>query len=177
MLQGKSMFDPLLTGGRNYELPTNTNDIERMQKELASKQQNLQQLRQQFTAEQMQQQPPQPQQSQTPVWDEINAIMEGLSDQEFNYVAGNEEFQASQNEITNILQSEYLRLMRPLVEQSQAGKDALDRHLTLVKRLKKTAARAVEDELALFNEYRKNYAHISFEEFMKMKRQSQQPTE
>jgi hypothetical protein len=68
------------------------------------------------------------------------------------------------------LQSEYLRLMRPLVEQSQAGKDALDRHLTLVKRLRKTATKAVENELALFNEYRRNYSHISFEEFMKMKR-------
>lgn len=169
-MQGKSMFDPLLTGGRNYELPTNTGDIERMQKELTAKQQNLQQLRQQIAGEQMQQQQQQQQRSQTPVWDEINAIMEGLSDQEFNYLANNEEFQASQSEITNILQSEYLRLMRPLVEQTQAGKDALDRHLTLVKRLKKTAARAVEDELALFNEYRKNYAHISFEDFMKMKR-------
>lgn len=170
MMQGKSMFDPLLMGGRNYELPTNTNDLEKMQQDLMSKQQNLQQLRQQITGEQMQQQTPQQPRSQTPVWDEINAIMEGLSDQEFNYIAGNEEFQTSQNEITNILQSEHLRLMRPLVEQSQAGKDALDRHLTLVKRLRKTATKAVEDELALFNEYRRNYSHISFEEFMKMKR-------
>lgn len=167
MIQTNSMFgDPLLMGNRVYD--NANNDIQRIQQELEAKKQLLDQTKTQV----IQQQQVATQQSQTPVWDEINAIMESLGEQEFNYMTNNEEFVASQNEITNILQNEYLRLMRPLVEQSKAGKDALDRHLTLVKRLKKSASKVVEDELALFSEYRKNYAHISFDEYMRMKREN-----
>ena len=161
-----AMFDPLL-GGRSYELPTQ--EIDTLQQEINAKRAKLEQMRQQLNAEPPQQQPTAPK-SASPIWDEISAIMEGLSEQEFNYIATNEEFEASQSEITNLMQAEYLRMMRPLVEQSQAGRDALERHLTLVKRLRKSASKAVDDEIALFTEYRKNYAHLTFDEFLKIRR-------
>ena len=166
MQNAKTMFDPLLSG-RSYELPTQEIDI--LQQEINAKRAKLEQMRQQLIAEPPQQQAPAPK-STSPIWDEITSIMDGLSEQEFNYIATNEEFEASQSEITNLIQAEYLRMMRPIVEQSQAGRDALERHLTLVKRLRKSASKAVDDEIALFAEYRKNYAHLTFDEFMKIRR-------
>ena len=111
----------------------------------------------------------QPLQSKTPTWDEIDKIMDGLTDSQKSYLNENQEFVESYNEVANILQREYLRVMRPLVEQTKDGKDALDKHLTLIKRLKKSALQADEAERSLMNEYITKYSHLTWKEFMAMK--------
>jgi len=112
----------------------------------------------------------QPQQSKTPTWDEIDKIMDGLTDSQKNYLNENQEFVDSYNEVAGILQREYLRVMRPLVEQTKDGKDALDKHLTLIKRLKKSALQADEAERSLMNEYITKYSNMTWQEFMEMKK-------
>lgn len=113
---------------------------------------------------------PQAQVSHTPVWDEIDAIVNTMSDKEFEIVTNNDEFKASQDIINSILQAKYLAMMKPMVEQSKEGKDALDNHLTLVKRLKKTASKEVDNEIAEFNEYKEKYANMTYADYLKMKR-------
>ena len=136
-----------------------------MQDELAKKQQMLQQSRQQL------QQPPQsPPKSQTPVWDEIDSLMQSMPDAEFARVSSNDEYIESERRITALLQSMQVRLLRPHIEASKEGKEALDYHLTLVRRLKNAASKEMDDELAEMREYKEKYADMPFAEYQKMKR-------
>ena len=59
--------------------------------------------------------------------------------------------------------------MRPIVEQTKDGKDALEKHLTLIKRLKKSAIQAEEKKSALWEEYITKYSNMSWNEFTAMK--------
>lgn len=113
----------------------------------------------------------QPQQSKTPTWDEIDKIMDSLTDTQKNYLNQNQDFVESYQDVANILQREELRIIRPLVEQTKDGKEALDRHLALIKKLKKSAMQAEEEKTALWNEYMTNYSDMTFKDFMTMKKQ------
>ena len=113
--------------------------------------------------QQIAQQPTQQQQkSQSPVWDEVDSLWDSLTDKEREIIASTEEFQESSNHITMIL---------PVVEQSQAGKDALDNHLTLLKRLRKSAQKEADAELDDFKEYKEKYSDMPYAEYLKMKRE------
>lgn len=148
-------YDPLLGGQPAYDLP----QIEEEQKKIAERMEQLKRSRVQPAS-----------QPQAPVWDEIDAIVSGMSDQELDLMNANEEYRESSSAVQAILQREYLRIMRPIVESTKDGKDALDRHLTLIKRLRKSAKEAVNRKYSLMDEYLERYSHLTFDEFMKMKR-------
>lgn len=150
--------DPLL-GGRNY-----TSSIEMMERELAAKQAQLAQYKQQLVQ--------QPQQSQTPVWDEIDSIIQSMTDKEYQIVSTNDEWIESNNRVLALIQSAQLQMLRPIIEQSKEGKDALDNHLTITKRVKKSASMEVDSELNDFQEYKSKYSHMSYDEYQKMKRET-----
>ena len=92
---------------------SNPSDLDLEIIRLQQAQQQLEQKRQQLQQVQIQ-----PQQSQSPVWDEIDRITSELSESEFSMLNENEEFQKSQNLVMNILQQEYMKIMRPIVERS-----------------------------------------------------------
>ena len=144
--------DPLLHPS-SYSLPELEREQEAMQQKIA-------QLRQRGY---------QAKQPQAPTWDEIDRITSSLSDKEFNYLQGNAEFQESNATIQSILQREYLRIMRPIVENTPDGKDALDKHLTLLKRLIKSVKDEADRKDALMNEYITQYSDMSWKEFIEMK--------
>ena len=159
--------DPLLGGQNGYnDIDSQLQEMQRLQDELAKKQQMLQLSRQQ-----MQQPPQSPPKSQSPVWDEIDTLMQGLSEQEFERMTANEEFKRSQETITAILQAVQIRMIRPHVEASKEGKEALDYHLTLVKRLRNAVSKEVDDELAEMREYKAQYADMPYADYIKMKRE------
>lgn len=159
--------DPLLAT-RDYS--SQFQAIEDMQRELEKKKAAIVQAK-----AQLEQQQAQPQQSRTPIWDEIDSICRGMSEKEFNIVSENAEFRESNEFIATLIQQAQLEMLRPIIENSKEGKDALDRHLTLVKRLKKSASKEVDDELNDFKEYREKYAHMTYEEYLNMKREQAKP--
>ena len=61
-------------------------------------------------------------QSRNPVWDEIDKLVSEMSDSEFEMVNNNPEYQQSYQKVMAILNREYMRVMRPLVEGSKDGK-------------------------------------------------------
>lgn len=152
--------DPVL-GTRDYS--AQTNEIDAMQRELAEKMNRLQHLKIQAQ---------QPQQSQTPVWDEIDSIMQGMSEKEFEIISNNEEWIESNNRVLALIQATQLQMLRPVIEASKEGKDALDNHLTITKRIKKSASREVDEELNDFKEYREKYSDMPYSEYLKMKRET-----
>lgn len=112
----------------------------------------------------------QPQQSKTPTWDEIDKIMDGLTDSQKNFMNQDKEFVDSYQNVANILQREELRIIRPLVEQTKDGKEALDKHLSLIKKLKKSALQEEEQSMALWREYTTKYSNMTWQEFLDMKK-------
>lgn len=145
--------DPLLHSG-NY-------DVGAMEKEQEEMRAKIEQLRN--SGYRAQRQP------QAPVWDEIDRITTSLSDKEFRFLQGNSEFQESSAAIQGILQREYMRIMRPVVEGTKDGKDALEKHLTLLKRLVKSVKDEADRKDALLNEYITKYSHLTWKQFMEMK--------
>lgn len=150
--------DPILGGQQSF----NTSEQLNQMNEWAQKFTELQKQKNSFNM--------QPQQSKTPTWDEIDKIMDGLTDSQKNYLNQNEEFMESYKEVADILQREELRIIRPLVEQTKDGKEALDKHLALIKKLRKGAMQAEEEKTALWNEYMTNYSDMTFKDFMTMKK-------
>lgn len=163
--------DPLLNPGRSYDLNGQLDEINRLQAMIQEKQQFLQNAKEQVTRQQQVQ--AHSQKSQTPIWDEIDSITQSMSDKEFEIISNNEEFIESNNNILTILQGAYMEMMRPVVERSQKGKDALESHLTLIKRLKKTASKEVDKEISDFKEYTEKYSDMPYAEYIKMKKEKQ----
>lgn len=144
--------DPLLQS-RHYNIPELEKEQEAMQQKIAELKHNG------YRA----------QQPQAPTWDEIDRITSSLSDKEFRFLQNNQEFQESSSIINGILQREYMRIMRPVVEGTKDGKDALDKHLTLLKRLVKSVKDEADQRDALLNEYITQYSDMTWQQFIDMK--------
>lgn len=151
--------DPLLGGSAVSPV-----DYDQRIAELEQMKQKLETQRQQMHGA-----PQQRPQAQSPIWDEIEKLTADFSDREFAIVNQDEEFQASQQAIMAILQREQLRLMRPIVESTKDGKEALENHLALIKQLKKKATKEVDRNMELFTEYTQHYSKMTFDEFLQMK--------
>lgn len=152
--------DPTLNPGNNFDARIS---------ELQQMQQNLELQKRMY--EQQVSQPSNEQRSQSPVWDEVDSIWDSMTDKEKELIASNEEFMESSNHISMLLNEQYLAMMRPVVEQSKVGKDALDNHLTLLKRLRKSAQKEVDAEMDDFKEYKEKYSDMPYSEYQKMKRE------
>lgn len=90
----------------------------------------------------------------TPIWDEIDNIIGGLTDSEKELLAADGEFNESNNVVLAVIQQEYMRIMKPIVESSAQGHEALQNHLSIVKRLAKKAKEQSAAELKEFREYK-----------------------
>ena len=112
-------------------------------------------------------------QSKTPIWDEIDKIVGEMSDSEIEFINSNADFANSNQTVMAILQREQLRMMRPLVENTKDGKEALENHLALVKRLKKEAVNESDKAMNMFKEYTEKYSDMPYSEYLKMKRKKE----
>lgn len=148
--------------GRSAAQNVTIQDLDAAQEELARKMENLRSMQQ---ASRMQQE-----QSKTPIWDEIDGLIASMSEKELQFLSNAEEFQASNERVMGVLNREYLRIMRPIVEGTKDGKEALEAHLALVKRLKKDAADEVNRKYALLDEYMEKGGDMTLNEFINLKK-------
>lgn len=152
--------DPLLGNASPYA--ATHNDYDAKIAELQAMQQRLEQQKQQSNYSKNL--------NSSPIWDEIEKITSELSDREFELINNSKEYQESQSAVMTILNREYMRLMRPIVESTTDGQNALKTHLELLKRLRKDATREVDKNIELFNEYTQHYSDMTYSEFLKMKK-------
>lgn len=144
--------DPIL----NY--PNMDSPIQMGNDDLARKIAELQQRRGAITM--------QAQQSPTPLWDEIDKIEDALTGAQKQYLMQNSEYVESLQYVTKLVQDEELRIIRPRIESTQAGQEALKNHLALMRRLKKEVSQVEEQKTAMINDYMQNYSDMTWKDYV-----------
>lgn len=110
----------------------------------------------------------QAQQSQTPLWDEIDKIEDNLTGAQRQYLMQNQEYVNSLQYVSKLVQDEELRIIRPRIESTQQGQEALKKHLSLMQRLRKEVAQAEEQKTAMLNDYMTNHSDKTWQEYLAM---------
>lgn len=111
----------------------------------------------------------QAQQSPTPLWDEIDKIEDNLTGAQRQYLMQNQEYVDSLQYVSKLVQDEELRIIRPRIESTQQGQEALKKHLSLMQRLRKEVAQAEEQKTAMLNDYMTNHSDKTWQEYLAMK--------
>ena len=153
--------DPLLGSGPDYS--AHLAELEQAQKAIEQQKQSILKL-----AQNTQNTEP-AQTSPTPIWDQIDTLTDNMTAAEFKAMQDDPSYQKSLGELMEYVAAVQLQLIRPRIEASPEGKKLLEQHLTTVKFLRKAAADNVDKRLADFEDYTKNYSHMSWEEYLKTK--------
>lgn len=153
--------DPLLGSGPDYS--AHLAELEQAQKAIEQQKQSILKLAQNT------QNPEATPASPTPIWDQIDTLTDNMTAAEFKAMQDDPSYQKSLGELMEYVGAIQLQLIRPRIEASPEGKKLLEQHLTTVKFLRKAAADNVDKRLADFEDYTKNYSHMSWEEYLKTK--------
>ena len=151
--------DPLLGSTADYQ--AHLAELENAQAIIDQKRQALMKM--------AETEPQQVAKSATPIWDEIDTITANMSKAEFQKMSEDENYQSSLNALMEYVGSIQLQMIRPRIEQSEEGKKLLEQHLTNVKFLRKAAIADADKKLSDFEDYTKNYSHMSWDEYQKTK--------
>lgn len=105
------------------------------------------------------------------IWNEIDAEVYPLSDEQKMRLAQDEEYAQNDLALQQLVQTELLNLVKGKIENSQQGKELLDNQLSIVKRLKKRIVEDTNKEMEAFRrfkEFSKSHPDITYEEFLKL---------
>ena len=152
-------IDPLLGSSNDYQ--AHLAELESMQAAIDQKRQSLLNMAQGTPQEVVK--------TTTPIWDEIDTITANMSQAEFQTMSENENYKSSLEALMAYVGAVQLQMIRPRIEQSEEGKKLLEQHLTNVKFLRKAASADVDKKLSDFEDYTKNYSHMSWDEYQKTK--------
>lgn len=109
-------------------------------------------------------------QPQKLIWDEIDAEVIPLSNEQKARLLQNPEYAEIYNELQNIVQSEILNLVKGRIESTERGRELLSKQLRIVRKLKGKIIEDTNKEMELFNrfkEYSKQNPNITYEDFIK----------
>lgn len=151
--------DPLL--GSTIDYQAHLAELENAEKVIEQKKQALMKM--------AQSEPPAEAKSATPIWDELDSLTGNMSQAEFKAMEADENYQASLDALMAYVGAVQLQMIRPRIEQSEEGKKLLEQHLTNVKFLRKAALAEADKKMSDFEDYTKNYSHMSWDEYQKTK--------
>lgn len=106
--------------------------------------------------------------SSTPLFDEIDKIEDSFTDTQRQFLAQNAEYMESLQYVSKLVQDEELKILRPRIENTERGKDALKHHLSIVQKLKKEIAKEEERKNALLNDYLTNHPDMAYKDYLVM---------
>ena len=104
------------------------------------------------------------------IWDEIDAEISPMSDDQKNRPVQDSEYVDTYNELQSIVQSELLNLVKSRIENTDRGKELLSKQLKIVKKLKVKIIDDTNKEMELFKkfkEYSREHPDTSYEEFIR----------
>lgn len=150
--------DPLLTSSNSINaIPNIDEQIQYLQKQ-----------RQIIEAAQQQRVPQPPKKL---IWDDIDAEISPMSNEQKTMLFQNEEYADVYNRLQIMVQSELLNLVKGRIENTEEGKELLNTQLKLVKKLKASIVDSTNREMELFKrfkEFSKQNPNITYDEFIKL---------
>ena len=96
--------------------------------------------------------------------------MSSLTDTQKARFFENEEYSEITKTLQEMVQIELLNLVKGKIENTEQGKDLLQRQLRLVKKLKTNIVEETDNEMAIFKkfkEFSKDNPELTYEEFIK----------
>ena len=104
------------------------------------------------------------------IWDRIDAEISPLSSEQKNRLLQNKEYLDTYNEIQSLVQLEILNLVKGKIENTERGRELLNRQLNIVRSIKGKIIEETNRVMELFNkfkEYSKIHPNTSYDEFLK----------
>ena len=123
-------------------------------------------------AKQLRQQAQSVQQSvpQRMIWDEIDAEINPMTDEQKARMLQDEDYVDTYTKIQDMVQAEILNLVKGRIEATPEGKELLQRQLKIVKKLKGKIIQETNREMEMFRKFRefsKTHPEVTYEEFIK----------
>lgn len=109
-------------------------------------------------------------QLQRMIWDEIDAEISPMSDEQRTRMLQNEDYVDTYTKIQDMVQAEILNLVKGRVEATPEGKELLQKQLKIVKKLKSKIIQETNREMEMFRKFRefsKTHPEVTYEEFIK----------
>lgn len=110
------------------------------------------------------------QSTQKLIWDEIDAEIRPLSEEQKFRLLQNPEYADVYSRLQGMVQNEIINLVKGRIENSQEGKDLLTAQLNLVRKLKGHIVEETNKEMEVFRkfkEYSKQHPDARYEDFIK----------
>lgn len=108
--------------------------------------------------------------TRTPIWDKIDAEMTSLTDKQKEIVFKDEDYIAVNNELSVMVQTYLLNLVKPQIEANENGRKMLEKVYDNVVLAKKKAVNETEKKLKIFEQfqlYSVKHPNTTYEEFVK----------
>lgn len=118
-------------------------------------------------------QPTQPVQQPVPqrmIWDEVDAEISPMTDEQKARMLQDEDYVDTYTKIQDMVQAEILNLVKSRIEATPEGKELLQRQLKIVKKLKGKIIQETNREMEMFRKFRefsKTHPEVTYEEFIK----------
>lgn len=112
----------------------------------------------------------QPVTAQKLIWDDIDAEIEPLTNEQKSKLLQDEDYVETYTKIQNMVNLEILSLVKGRIENTPEGKELLSHQLKVVKRLKNKIIDETNREMEMFRKFRefsKQHPEVTYEEFIK----------
>lgn len=104
------------------------------------------------------------------IWDEIDAEINPMTDEQKTRMLQDEDYVDTYTKIQDMVQAEILNLVKGRIEATPEGKELLQRQLKIVKKLKGKVIQETNREMEMFRKFRefsKTHPEVTYEEFIK----------
>ena len=104
------------------------------------------------------------------IWDEIDAEVKPMTDEQKNRLFQDEDYVDTYTKIQNMVNAEILNLVKGVIESTPEGKELLSHQLKIVKKLKNKIIDETNREMEIFKrfkEYSKQHPEVTYDEFIK----------
>lgn len=122
------------------------------------------------TLESMKQLNPQAIPNTSIIWNEIDAEVKVLSNEQLQKLFENEDYVRTYTRIQELVSAEILNLVKPRIESTPEGKQLLQEQLKLVRKMKPKIVEDSNREVELFRRFRefsKTNPEVTYDEFLK----------
>ena len=104
------------------------------------------------------------------IWDDIDAEIEPMTNEQKSKLLQDEDYVETYTKIQSMVNSEILNLVKGRIENTPEGKELLSHQLKIVKRLKNKIIDETNREMEKFRKFRefsKQHPEVTYEEFIK----------